>query len=192
MNVRNFMAIVVALVSVLVAAVPTLAAGSEALDNVRDATAAYSDPSAALAAGYELLTDAADIACIDEPGAGAMGIHYVKGALVQSGAIDPARPQALVYERQDSGGLHLVAVEYVAIQAAWDSTHSAPPTLFGQKFSTTPVDNRYGLPAFYSLHAWIGKDNPQGTFNMWNPSVSCADGAQADATTQADEMEMAH
>lgn len=67
--------------------------------NVRDATAAFRDPTAALAAGYDLLTDASGIACIDMPGAGTMGIHYVKGALVQAGTIDPARPQALVYEQ---------------------------------------------------------------------------------------------
>ena len=34
--------------------------------------------------------------------------------------------------------------------------------------------NRFGLPAFYSLHAWIWKHNPSGTFSMWNPNVSCA------------------
>jgi hypothetical protein len=49
MNIRKFMAIGVAVVSVFVAAVPTLAANNETLTNVRDATAAYNDPSAALA-----------------------------------------------------------------------------------------------------------------------------------------------
>src|SRR5262245_1535762 len=58
---------------------------ADSVANVRDATAGLADPSAAFAAGYDLLTDAADLACIDQPGSGAMGIHYVKGALVQSG-----------------------------------------------------------------------------------------------------------
>jgi len=148
-------------------------ANTAALLNARDATAAYTNQAAAQAAGYELLTDAAGIACIEEPGAGAMGIHYVKGALVQSGTIDPARPQALVYELQANGGLHLVAVEYVALQDAWDATHDAPPSLFGESFMLTPAGNRFGLPAFYSLHAWIWKNNPSGTFSMWNPTDSC-------------------
>jgi hypothetical protein len=149
--------------------------------NVRDATAAFNDPSAALAAGYELLTDAADIACIDQPGAGAMGIHYVKGSLVQAGTVDAARPQALVYQRTADGRLQLGAVEYVVLQAGWDTAHAAPPALFGENFMLTSAENRYGLPAFYSLHAWVWKDNPLGTFSMWNPSVSCSpnDGAPA-------------
>jgi len=32
----------------------------------------------------------------------------------------------------------------------------------------------HGLPAFYSLHAWIWKHNPAGDFAMWNPDVTCA------------------
>ena len=169
-----------ALLAVLAAALPTFAANSDTPANVRNATAAYNDSAAALAGGYEILIDAAGIACIDQPDTGTMGIHYVKGALVQAGVVDAARPQALVYERQDNGQLHLVAVEYVVIQGAWDAAHSGPPSLFGQKFMTTEAGNRYGLPAFYSLHAWVWKDNPTGTYSMWNPVVSCSHSLQAD------------
>ena len=49
----------------------------------------------------------------------------------------------------------------------------APPMLFGQEFNFTDVPNRYGLPPFYSLHAWVWKDNPAGPFEMWNQSVHC-------------------
>jgi hypothetical protein len=149
------------------------AAGGDTLTNARDATAAFSDPAAALAAGYELLTDSAGLACIDQPGAGAMGVHYVKGPLVQSGTLDPARPQALVYEVQPDGQLRLAALEYVVFKDAWDSAHSGPPTLFGQQFMLNSAENRYGLPAFYALHAWVWKSNPSGTFSSWNPSVQC-------------------
>jgi hypothetical protein len=45
--------------------------------------------------------------------------------------------------------------------------------LFGHEFNFTDAPNRYGLPLFYSLHAWVWKDNPVGTFEMWNPSVHC-------------------
>jgi hypothetical protein len=34
--------------------------------------------------------------------------------------------------------------------------------------------NRYGLQAFYELHVWAWKDNPQGPFVDWNNHVSCA------------------
>ena len=174
---RKLLSAAVAALSIAAVLLPNAAAAGptgETVANARDATAVFNDPAAALAGGYDLLTDAADLACIDQPGAGAMGIHYVKGALVQAGTIDAARPQALVYERTPDGRLQLAAVEYVVLQVGWDAAHSAPPSLFGQPFMLTPADNRYGLPAFYSLHAWIWKDNPTGMFSMWNPNVSCA------------------
>ena len=172
MNTTFARSLVATFIAVVVTALPSAAAG-DTLENARAATAIYNDPAAALASGYELLTDAAGLACIDQPGAGAMGIHLVKGTLVQSGTLDAARPQALVYEVEESGEVRLAALEYVVIQAAWDATHSTPPTLFGQTFMLNSADNRFGLPAFYALHTWVWKSNPSGTFASWNPRVHC-------------------
>ena len=125
---------------------------------------------------YGLLRDAKGIACIDMTGMpemGAMGIHYANGALVKDPAINAGTPEALVYQPLAHGKLQLVAVEYVVLKAAWDAKHSSPPSLFGQKFNFTPAGNRFGLPAYYSLHAWLWKHNPSGEFSMWNPTVSC-------------------
>ncbi len=47
------------------------------------------------------------------------------------------------------------------------------PSLFGHEFMVTDAPNRYGLPAFYSLHVWAWDHNPMGTFEMWNPDVVC-------------------
>ncbi|MEP6759785.1 MAG: hypothetical protein ABJA93_00275 [Sporichthyaceae bacterium] len=138
----------------------------------RAGTAAFHNIAAAT--GYGLFTDAAGIACIDKPGVGTMGVHYVKGALVGDGAVNAATPEALVYEPTKNGRLRLVAVEYVVFQADWDATHSSPPSLFGQTFDDTGAENRYGLPPYYSLHAWIWKNNPDGMFKDWNPEVTCA------------------
>ena len=33
--------------------------------------------------------------------------------------------------------------------------------------------NRFGLPAFYTLHVWAWKNNPNGAFVNWHPDVSC-------------------
>jgi hypothetical protein len=148
-------------------------AGRGRIDQVRDATARYQSLSVAGAHGYGLLKDAAGIACIDKPGVGAMGVHYVNGQLVGTAEVDPLQPEALVYEPDQDGQLRLVAVEYVTFQAQWDATHKARPRLFGQPFMLTPAGNRFGLPAFYSLHAWIWKSNPDGMFAMWNPTVHC-------------------
>ena len=160
------------------------AASADTLANARDATAAYQNQASAAAAGYELLTDASSIACIDDPQMGAMGVHYVKGSLVGDGKIDPARPEALVYQVADDGSMKLVALEWVVIQSAWDESHTTPPTLFGQQFMLTPAGNRFGLPPFYSLHAWIYKNNPSGTFSPYNPGVTCGSQVTADGQSQ--------
>jgi hypothetical protein len=141
------------------------------------ATAGFRSLPAAKSAGYALLRDKDGIACIamaPMPGmpAGAMGVHFVKSALVADPAIDAKTPEALVYA-PDGSRLRLAAVEYVVLQKAWDAAHSSPPRLFGRTFALTPDGNRYGLPAFYSLHAWIWKYNPSGMFSMWNPDVKC-------------------
>ena len=151
-------------------------AGQPPLEQARAATAGAHN---GVPDGYGLFKDAAGIACIAMPpmpgmAGGAMGIHFVNGAYVGTTEVDPAKPEALVYEPEGNGKLRLVALEYVTFQAAWDATHSSPPSLFGQTFNFTPAPNRYGLPAFYSLHAWIWKNNPEGMFAMWNPDVSCA------------------
>ena len=151
-------------------------AGQPPLEQARAATAGAHT---GVPAGYGLFTDAAGIACIEMPPmpgmpAGAMGIHYVNGDLVGDHTVDPAHPEAVIYEPEKNGQLRLVGLEYVTIKADWDAYHSSPPTLFGQPFNVTPSPNRYGLPPFYSLHAWIWKNNPEGMFAMWNPDVSCA------------------
>jgi hypothetical protein len=167
------LAFIVALGAAMAACTAT-AAASERLSTARAATAGYHNVNAAIAAGYGLFTDAEGIACIDQPGAGGMGIHYANGALVPDGAVDARTPEALVYEPQRNGRLRLVAVEYVVFQEQWDLAHDSPPALFGQEFQAVSSVNRYGLPAFYELHAWLWKKNPSGKFNDWNPRVSCA------------------
>jgi len=47
------------------------------------------------------------------------------------------------------------------------------PSLFGQPFVLVPDANRYGIPAFYELHAWAWKANPTGRHADWNPTVLC-------------------
>ena len=62
---------------------------------------------------------------------GAMGVHYVKGALVGDGKINPRTPEAMVYEPRH-GRLRLVAVEYVVFpdgtDKLYDEAQSAKPS----------------------------------------------------------------
>jgi hypothetical protein len=170
---------------VVVAAVPVLVLGllaglatanggiSDQLRDVERATRQYRDVTVAQAAGYGELKDADGIACIDLPGVGGMGVHYVNGALVGDTVLDPQQPESLVYAPARDGRLKLVAVEYIVFADAWDAEHADPPSLFGAEFPLTPADNRFGIPAFYALHAWIYRPNPLGTFAPWNPRVTC-------------------
>ena len=103
-----------------------------------------------------------------------MGIHYVNGALVGDPAENASAPEAVVYEPDANGHMRLVALEYVVLKSDWENAgNTAPPSLFGEEFMLVSSPNRYGLPDFYALHAWIGKHNPTGMFSMWNPLVSC-------------------
>jgi hypothetical protein len=76
-------------------------------------------------------------------------------------------------ERSVAGRRNLAAAEYVVIKSAWDVQHATPPALFGHRFNFRPAGNRFGLPAYYSLHVWLWKHNPAGKFSMWNPGVHC-------------------
>ena len=147
------------------------------VEEVRRATQAFHDVNAAAAVGY-----AAFLGCVSGPQSGAMGIHFVNGDLVGDGQVDASRPEALMYEVKN-GRLHLVGVEFVVLAEAWDKANTSPPVLGGQVFHYTGSPNRYGLPAFYALHVWAWKRNPEGMFADWNPAVSCEEAtAQSTAT----------
>ncbi len=171
------LALAIAGVASLAMFVPTTASAStgSGLDELRASTKQFQNFDAAGKAGYGLLVDMNGIACIDKPGEGAMGIHYVKGGLVGDARELARQPEALVYEPQASGRMRLVAVEYVVTKAAWEGAgNTAPPSLFGQEFMFVAAGNRYGLPDFYALHVWLWKHNPHGLFAPWNPNVTCA------------------
>ena len=161
----------------MLAPAATAAAKQNGLSIARAGTAGYHDVDAAVAARYGPFTDVQGIACIDNPGTGGMGIHYVSGELLAdqpgSPTVSAATPEALVYEPTPNGRLRLVAAEYIVFQAPWDATHASPPSLFGQQFELIESPNRYGAPSFYELHAWLWKHNPRGMFDDWNPRVSC-------------------
>jgi hypothetical protein len=115
-----------------------------------------------------------------------MGVHYVNTGLINgetllsNGQLDATKPQALIYEPQANGELKLVAVEFIILAGALPA--GAGPQVEGHLMQyidgpstarpkATP--NRYGLPAFFELHVWAWKDNPQGSFVDWNNHVTC-------------------
>jgi hypothetical protein len=135
---------------------------------VRESTERFKDVSVAEAEGYAL-----QFGCVSGPDSGAMGLHYVNGALVGRGELDPTHPQIVIYEPTANGGLKLIGADFLLFADAWDKKNQGPPELMGQLFHYFESPNRFGLPAFYTLHVWAWKDNPNGAFVNWHPKVSC-------------------
>lgn len=128
---------------------------------VRENTARFQDVSVAQAERYSLL-----FGCVSGPDSGAMGMHFVNLNLVASGIVDATRPQIVIYEPMP---------DFLVIASDWDKAHpeQGAPQLMGQLFHYFESPNRFGLPAFYTLHVWAWKDHPNGAFVNWHPNVSC-------------------
>lgn len=135
---------------------------------VRESTERFRDVSVAEAEGYALM-----FGCVSGDDGGAMGLHYVNLPLVGDGVIDPARPEIVIYEAQPDGRLKLTGADFLVFADQWNAANTATPQLMGQLLHLIASPNRYGLPAFYTLHVWAWKANPNGSFVNWHPNVSC-------------------
>jgi hypothetical protein len=138
------------------------------LQVVRDATERYKDVAAAEADGFVLT-----FGCVQGPDAGAMGMHFLNTARLNTN-LDPTKPQIVIYEPMPDGKLKLIGADFLVFASDWDKAHPGnPPQLMGQLFQFFDSPNRFGLPAFYTLHVWAWKQNPNGAFVNWHPHVSC-------------------
>jgi hypothetical protein len=135
---------------------------------VRESTARFHDVRVAELDGYALM-----FGCVSGPDSGAMGLHYVNGSLIGDDVVDATRPEIVIYEPLPDGRRRLVGADFLVLKDVWDATHSSPPELMGQLFHLFEAPNRFGLPAFYTLHVWAWKENPTGTFVNWHANVSC-------------------
>ena len=147
-------------------AVNPAAGQSPLMKQVRQATARFNSIEQARQAGYAPASP-----CIEVPGVGGMGVHYVNQGLVDP-VFDPLAPEALVYFPEDYG-FRLVAVEYIVINAGQPA-----PTFESQAFDVggTPVPVSH-----WSLHLWLYENNPAGEFAPFNPDVVCPAGAPGGA-----------
>jgi hypothetical protein len=160
--------------------------GSTLVEVVVRSTERYRDPAEAEAQGW-----ASANSCVSGPEEGAMGVHFIKGAILFDGTITPEEPEALIYEVK-KGRVRLVGVEYIVVAEQWHAKNgAAPPVILGQHANLVGAPNRYGLPAFYELHVWAWRPNVKGMFVDWNPAVSCA-GFEPDVTPMATAAAHAH
>ena len=138
---------------------------------VRDSTDRFHDVAEAEREGYALA-----FGCVSGPDQGAMGLHFINMDLVGRGVIDPTKPPIILYEPTADGHLKLTGADFLVDAQQWDNdkTHKpGPPDLIGQLFHYFEAPNRFGLKAFYTLHVWAWKDNPNGAFVNWHPGVAC-------------------
>ena len=161
----------VALLAAVVAAfgiivVVTAGAGKGELHEVKDANKQFKDTAAAEAAGW-VLVDGLDHCFEDAGGAGAMGFHYINTSMLDT-QLSQTSPEALVYEPLANGKLKLAAVEWIVPAEPWDAAgNTMPPEIHGRHLH---LNEALGV---YVLHAWLFRNNPAGTFEDWNPKVTC-------------------
>jgi hypothetical protein len=113
--------------------------------------------------------------CVSGGEFGAMGLHFLRGDILHDGDINAYEPEIILFEPTRNGGIRVTGVDFIVFKSEWEAKHKGegPPSLNGQLFHLFDAPNRFGLDPFYTLHVWAWKDNPNGTFTNWNPTVSC-------------------
>jgi hypothetical protein len=143
------------------------------LADIRAATAKFHRLGVAQDAGWDtLFADVNGLTCIedtDTPSMGGMGYHWLD--LDNLGSTDPLKPLALIYAPTGGGDVRFAGMEYLVRDP--DGT-TPQPFLNGVGFMHTDANNRFlGPTAFWSLHVWAWDHNPHGTYEMWNPKITC-------------------
>ena len=185
----------------------TPAADSQpSLEAVRSATERFRDVNVALAEGYirDPMNMCETAEMVGRPAEyGVMGVHYFRPDLLGITAppnprvdgtgthTDFLQPAVLLYEPQADGTLELIGVENLVFIQAWEAAgHSDPPSFQGQVFNRmvddpgTDLDEAHMFAPHYDLHVWLYRENPRGTFEQFNPNVSCEHHQVATANRQ--------
>jgi len=131
---------------------------------VRAAVARYHSVAQAERAGYSV----EGAPCVESP-LGTMGFHAVNQALIADPAIDPLRPEILLYAPGRNGQLKLVGIEYFQVYAEG----SVAPLVLGRSLDGPMPGHNPVMPVHYDLHVWLAEGNPSGLFAPFNPALSC-------------------
>ena len=127
------------------------------VDQLREAVRAYTIFNDAFAAGY------------DNEFTGyrsQMGFHYLKESLLDD-KFEIEKPEVLMYAPAANGGLRFVGVEYAV---PVNDLNNPPPAPEGFSGSTDvwEINEEFGV---WTLHVWIGLENPNGIFASHNPEL---------------------
>jgi hypothetical protein len=148
--------------------------GAPDLALMRSGTARYHRLDRALAEGF--IDPSGELECVAHPDLGAMGVHFVNFERYGDLAIDPARPEILLYEPDGIGGMKLVAVEFAVNAEDWHDLHGDDvyPEVAGMMYDPpNPEAPNPIVQSSYTLHVWVWKNNPSGMFFPYNPRVVC-------------------
>lgn len=137
------------------------------LDQLQMAVLPFFSYDVAIAAGW----DTAISPCVELPGVGGMGYHIANMDQLQNngGHLSLLRPEVLMYVPTEDGSMQFGGVEYIIPAPAWphDPSEGIAPEFLGQDLHYNPEQD------IWALHVWVGKTNPAGVFEDWNPDISC-------------------
>ena len=162
---------------------------------MRKLTERFKDVKVALAEGYIAPPgDMCEVAAMMGYPAklGGMGIHYFRPDLLGiKGPPNPRvdgdgthtdfrNPSILIYEPRADGSLELVAVENLVFEKAWHAAgNKGRPTFHGVEYDhmfddpKTDIDEAHMFEPHYDRHVWVHRENRNGVFAQFNPTVTC-------------------
>ena len=96
-----------------------------------------------------------------------MGHHYTNEALLD-GTFELFKPEALLYIPGEDGDWELVGVEYLVLMEEMEDPSTPPEGFIGEE------DEWAIVGPFWTLHAWVILENPDGVFHATNSNVPAA------------------
>lgn len=135
----------------------------EQLDALQLSVMPFFNYDVAVAAGWDTILGE----CVESP-MGGMGYHLHNMDQFTNGYLNLLRPEVLLYAPMEDGSMEFQGVEYIIPAELW--TSEDPPQFLGRNLHFNP---NVGPAGIWALHVWVGKQNPNGIFEDWNPEVSC-------------------
>lgn len=127
------------------------------IDQLREAVASFTDVEDGIAAGY------------DNEFTGyrsQMGFHYLKGSLLDQ-TFEVEHPEVLMYAPNEHGELKFVGVEYATPIDDLNNPPLAPEGFTGTD-DVWEINEEFSV---WTLHVWVGLDNPHGIFASHNSEL---------------------
>ncbi len=95
-----------------------------------------------------------------------MGHHYLKPGYLDEN-FDLLQPELLIYVPGSNGKMRLVGVEYATVIEDLNNPPPAPEGFTGHD-DVWAINTEFSV---WTLHVWVGLNNPNGIFAMRNPRL---------------------